>query len=80
MTATKSSFPAITSPEAAQEDDNEKDPILVFVSTSCENGKKAPVFIRKFNLFPTDVLLSVTILDLHIAVESSISALSAMLP
>ena len=23
-----------------------------FVSTSCENGKKAPVFIRKFNLSP----------------------------
>ena len=52
MTATKSSFPAITSPEATQEDDNEKDSILVFVSTSCENGKKAPVFIRKFNPFP----------------------------
>ena len=50
MMATKSSFPAITSPEATQEDDNEKDSILV--STSCENGKKAPVFIPKFNLSP----------------------------
>ena len=49
MTATKSSFPAITSPEATQEDDNEKDSILL-VSTSCENGKKAPVFIRKLSL------------------------------